>query len=132
MVDFFINRGYPTHIVHKARGRAASIDRQTSLGSGDSATNSTKLPLVLPFDHINRKVSAIIHKNAKILSEDESIGSIFDGNIITAYKRTSNLKDLFVVVPAVSPAHTSTTPLRLWAPVAAPKSKTLFLALLKM
>ena len=96
MVDFFINRGYPTHIVHKARGRAASIDRQTSLGSGDSATNSTKLPLVLPFDHINRKVSAIIHKNAKILSEDESIGSIFDGNIITAYKRTSNLKDLFV------------------------------------
>ena len=66
------------------------------LGSGDSATNTSKLPLVLPFDHINRKVLAIIHKNAKILSEDESIGSIFDGNIITAYKRTSNLKDLFV------------------------------------
>ena len=141
MVDLFINRGYPSHIVHKARGHAASTDRQTTQGSGESATNSSKIPLILPFHHINRKVSAIIHKNAKILSEDENVGYIFDGNIITAYKRTSNLKYLFVaaefprgwyqalslvVVPVVSPAHTSTTPQRLWAPVPVPKSKRLF------
>ena len=40
MVDFFINRGYPTHIVHKARGRAASIDRQTSLDANVHAARS--------------------------------------------------------------------------------------------
>ena len=92
----FNNRGYTAHIVHKAPERAASLDHQTTLEFGDSATNSSKIPLFLPFDHINRYVSAIIHKNAKILSEDENVSSIFDCNFIMAYKRTSNIKDLFV------------------------------------
>ena len=97
MVDFFTNRGYPAHIIHRALERAASMDRQTILRSRVSTSNSSKIPLVLPFDHINRKISAIIHKNVKILTEDENVGPIFaDNTIITAYKRTSNLKDLLV------------------------------------
>ena len=87
------------------------------------------------------KVSVIIHKNAKILSEDKNVGSIFDSHIIMAYKRTPTSKIYFwgseflrgwyralslVVVPVVSPARTSSTPLRLWAPVAVPRSETPF------
>ena len=58
--------------------------------------NLFKIPLVVPFEHTNCKFPAIILKNAKILSEDENVSSIFDHNFIMDYKRTSNLKDLFV------------------------------------
>ena len=95
MAQFFADRGYPPEIVNRARIRASAIERQESLRSRESVTSS-KIPLVLPYNQIHCKISGIIHRNSKILSEDPEIGAIFSGNIITAYKRTTNLRDSLV------------------------------------
>ena len=95
MVEFFRSRGYPEKTVKMARERCAAIPRTEALLQ-EKEDDSVKIPLVLPFHQSSIKITGIIHKNAKILADDDEYGHLFDKNIVTAYKNDKNLKTLLV------------------------------------
>ena len=89
MVEFFRSRGYPEKTVKMARERCAAIPRTEALLQ-EKEDDSVKIPLVLPFHQSSIKITGIIHKNAKILADDDEYGDLFDKNIVTAYKNDKN------------------------------------------
>ena len=70
--------------------------KRTNRDINKSKIHSVKIPLVLPFHQSSIKITGIIHKNAKILADDDEYGHLFDKNIVTAYKNDKNLKTLLV------------------------------------
>ena len=77
MVEFFRSRGYPEKTVKMARERCAAIPRTEALLQ-EKEDDSVKIPLVLPFHQSSIKITGIIHKNAKILADDDEYGHLFD------------------------------------------------------
>ena len=96
MEQFFLSRGYPKHITNRAKTKVAMIPRSESLREKDPSESTGIIPLVIPYHEFGRKVSHIVHKNAKILAKSRDIGCLFDNNILTAYCNTKNLKERLV------------------------------------
>ena len=54
------------------------IPRSESLREKDPSESTGIIPLVIPYHEFGRKVSHIVHKNAKILAKSRDIGCLFD------------------------------------------------------
>lgn len=90
MMDFFLKRGYPKAIVQEARDKVRYLNRQDTLMQSDS-TVATKIPLVLTFHPVSKKIASIVQKNARLLARDEEVGTLFKNNILTCFKNPPNL-----------------------------------------
>ncbi len=52
---------------------------------------SGKIPLVLTYNEVNVKIASIIRKNARILSDNDEVGYMFNNNILTSFKNDWSL-----------------------------------------
>lgn len=95
MSNFFEGRGYPKQVVNSAKLKVMQIPRTDALRS-TSASGSAKLPLILTFHSVSLKIANIINRNVRILKSDESVGHLFDDNIITAFKNPPNISSKLV------------------------------------
>ena len=108
LANFFANRGYPGKVVANARSRCDSVSRAAALVPKQKA-KLEKIPLVLPFyEKISKKISRIVFNNAKVLSQDPSIGFIFRDKFISAFKNHQNIKQQ--TVRSKLPAHIEEIP----------------------
>ena len=95
MSQFFLKRGYPQNIVNEALDRVSKVKRTEAL-QAKTNENSNKIPLVITYSSVCKKIVGIVKRNARILSNDSDIGPCFDNNIVTAYKNANNLKSSLV------------------------------------
>ena len=95
MARFFQNRNYPDYVITDARNRCSTVTRAEALMGADDR-ESSKIPLVIPFHECTAKISKIVHKNARILSQDDTVGMLFRDNVVTAYKNCQNLRQCLV------------------------------------
>ena len=92
---FFRDRGYPCDVIESAHAKARAIEREDLL-QDHSPDASSKIPLVLTFNHVTPKVAKIVHRHAKALQRDPDVGNLFDNIIITGYRREANLGDRLI------------------------------------
>ena len=95
MSEFFIERGYPVNIVNCALQKAKDLDRN-SLLVNKSKMNSSRIPLVVPYNKLIKPVVRIVNNNFAILQSDQDIGCLFKEPPIVAYKRDANLSNILV------------------------------------
>ena len=69
MKQFFLARGYPPSILHKAHERMYHIDRKTLLQRTDTNI-SRSIPLILTYSKLNTRIAATVMKNAKLLQQN--------------------------------------------------------------
>ena len=96
MQSFFLDRGFPDHIVSKAHDKAKNVPRSEALSSGTKHKHANRIPLALTFHPHNVHVKRILLDNFHILQSDPVLGSIFDKPPLVAYKRDRNLRDHLV------------------------------------
>ena len=95
MSQFFYERGYPQPVVRDALAKASQISRSESLES-QACDSITKIPLVIPYCDVARRIVSIVRRNVRVLADDSDIGGCFDNNIVTAYKNQKNLRQHLV------------------------------------
>ena len=91
MMSFFIQRGYPSHILDAALTRASNTSNQPSKDA-----NANRIPLVITYHPTNSKIVRILMKNYKLLQECPDTMEIFKELPIVAYRRDKNLSDILV------------------------------------
>ena len=96
MRSFFVQRGYPTHLLDTAVQRASSIPRSDTLKQRLESVSEDKIPLVLTFHPFNYKGSDIIRSNFHILKNDPETSSIFSYNPLISFRRNKNIRDSLV------------------------------------
>ena len=92
MKQFFLARGYPPSILHKAHERINHIDRKTLLQRSNT-NKSWSIPLILTYSKLNTRIAATVKKNAKLLHIDPSTKQMFSNTIVTAYRNSKSLSD---------------------------------------
>ena len=92
MKQFFLARGYPPSILHKAHERINHINRNKLLQRTDT-NKSRSIPLILTYSKLNTRIAATVKKNAKLLHIDPSTKQMFSNTIVTAYRNSKSLSD---------------------------------------
>ena len=95
MADFFRSRGYPQRVVAESQLRVTNVQREDALRT-KVHDDQHKIPLVVPYCAISRKIVDIVRRNARLLASNADIGACFQDNIVTAYKNATNLRQHFV------------------------------------
>ena len=67
---FFVERGYPTHLLDSAIQKAFNNSRRDTLKPPLAKISDDKIPLVLTFHSFNYKVRDVISRNFQILKND--------------------------------------------------------------
>ena len=96
MRSFFVQRGYPTHLLDTAVQRASSIPRSDTLKQRLESVSEDKIPLVLTFHPFNYKVRDIIRRNFHVLKNDPETSFIFSDNPSVSFRRNKNIRDSLV------------------------------------
>ena len=97
MRDFFVQRGYPTSLLHTAFSKASQILRSETLTNPvTNVTGNNQIPLVLTFHPFNFKVRDIIRKNFHILKNDPETSSIFSNNPLVSFRHSKNMRETIV------------------------------------
>ena len=88
MRTFFVERGYPTHLIDSAIKKAFSITRQDTLKPPLAKISDDRIPnLVLTFHPFNYKVRDIISRNFQILKNDLETSPISTANPLISFRR---------------------------------------------
>ena len=80
MRTFFVERGYPTHLLDSAIKKAFNNSRRDTLKPPLAKISDDKIPLVLTFHPFNYKVRDVISRNFQILKNDPETSAIFTDN----------------------------------------------------
>jgi hypothetical protein len=92
MKAFFIQRGYPRHVLEAALERVSRLSSTTKIPD----SNNTRIPLVITYHPINSKVVRILMDNFKLLQQCKDTKDIFKDSPLVAYRRDKNLTDILV------------------------------------
>ena len=95
MTGFFVQRGYPNHVVQAAKQKVIALPRHTALET-NTQKQRDRIPLVLTFHPHNIPVKSVIFKNWNILTRDDDTGPIFKDKPLCAFRRDKNLRDQLV------------------------------------
>lgn len=109
MENFFRLRNYPHDTVVAAREKCKNVNRQDLLVEYKPKSVTGKIPLVLTFNEKNKKIASSIHRNLNLLRNDDEVGNLFNGNVVTAYKNDKSLRETLVRA-RIAPDDTSGIP----------------------
>ena len=93
---FFVQCGYPTHLLDTAVQGASSIPSSDTLKQRLESVLEDKILLVLTFHPFNYKVRDIIRRNFHIVKNDPETSSIFSDNLLISFRRNKNIRDSLV------------------------------------
>ena len=96
MRTFFVERGYPTHLLDSAIQKAFNNSRRDTLKPPLVKISDDKIPLVLTFHPFNYKVRDVISRNFLILKNDPATSTIFTDNPLISFRRNKNMRDNLV------------------------------------
>ena len=96
MRTFFVERGYPTHLLDFAIQKAFNNSRRDTLKPPLPKISDDKIPLVLIFHPFNYKVREVISRNFLILNNDPETSAIFTDNPLISFRRNKNMRDNLV------------------------------------
>ena len=92
MRTFFVERGYPTHLLDSAIQKAFNNSRRDTLKPPLAKISDDKIPLVLTFHLFNYKVRDVISRNFLILKNDPETSAIFIDNPLISFRRNKNMR----------------------------------------
>ena len=93
---FFVERGYPTHLLDSAIQKAFNNSRRDTLKPPLAKVSDDKIPLVSTFHPFNYKVRDVISRNLQILKNDPETSAIFTDNPLISFRRNKNMRDNLV------------------------------------
>ena len=96
MRTFFVECGYPTHLLDSAIQKAFNNSHRDTLKPPLAKVSDDKIPLVLTFHPFNYKVRDVISRNFLILKHDPETSSIFTNNPLISFRRNKNMRDNLV------------------------------------
>ena len=96
MRTFFVERGYPTHLLDSAIQKAFNNSRRDTLKPPLAKISDDKIPLVLTFHPFNYKVRDVISRNFLILKNDPETSAIFTDNPLISFRHNKNMRDNLV------------------------------------
>ncbi|XP_069110165.1 uncharacterized protein [Argopecten irradians] len=96
MKEHFLKRGYPAKLINKSINTARQIPRENLLERANTNNRKKVLPLVTTFNPRNPHFLKNIRNHSVILNSATDTSAILEKNIIVAYRRTLNLKDILV------------------------------------
>ena len=96
MRTFFVERGYPTHLLESAIQKAFNNSRRDTLKPPLAKIADDKTPLILTFHPFNYKVRDVISRNFQILKNDPETSAIFTDNPLISFRRNKNIRDNLV------------------------------------
>ncbi|XP_033122679.1 uncharacterized protein LOC117121552 [Anneissia japonica] len=97
MKQFFNARGYPLNITDRSLEKVHQLTQKDTLQPNHNANNIERIPLVLTYHPISKKVAKIARDNFSILTEDRSnTKDIFLAPPMLAYRKDRNLSDNLV------------------------------------
>ena len=96
MRTFFVERGYPTHLLDSAIQKAFNNSRRDTLKPPLAKISDDKIPLVLTFHPFNYKVRDVISRNFRILKNYPETSAIFTDNSLISFRRNKNIRDNLV------------------------------------
>ena len=96
MRTFFVERGYPTHLLDSAIQKAFNNSHRDTLKPPLAKISDDKIPLVLTFHPFNYKVRDVISRNFQILKNNSETSAIFTDNPLISFRRNKNIRDNLV------------------------------------
>ena len=95
MVSFFTKRGYPESLPREAIRKVRKKKREELIVDRPKTTTN-RLTFPLTYNKGNKALAKIVQSHFHILSEDPIIGEAFKEPPITAWRRSTNLRDSLV------------------------------------
>lgn len=102
MRNYFLERSYPVEVVDSALEKASNIDRHELLKQNNLQNHQERVPLVLTFHPTVSKIPTIVNRHWHFLSNDDTLGDIFQSIPVTAYRRGKNLKEFLTSEASVN------------------------------
>ena len=96
MRTFFVERGYPTHLLDSAIQKAFNNSRRDSFKPPLAKISDDKIPLVLTFHPFSYKVRDVISRNFLILKNDPETSAIFTDTPLISFIRNKNMRNNLV------------------------------------
>lgn len=92
MLNFFINRGYPSELLNNALTKVSSLSRNALL-TPKNKSDTQVLPLVVGY---SPQVTSVVNKTKSLFNQILSRNDTFPSKPIVAFRRAPNLQNLLV------------------------------------
>jgi hypothetical protein len=89
-------RGYREKLINIEIKKAEGKTREELLKQKGRPNKNNKLPLSVVYSKSLPNIYKILKKNENVLFKDERLKKLYEGRIITSFKRDQNLKDILV------------------------------------
>ena len=96
LTRILLTRMYPLHLIIKNIKKALNHSRNYLLSQQTPHTETSILPIIIPFSDIDKQLTAIIHRNWEIVANDTTLSTIWPSKPLSAYTKSNSIHNHLV------------------------------------